>query len=166
MKNIEHLHNLFGKVFLNKPKADHSCTYRMIELKGFSVWCGLDSRNTSINAVELLQEVKDRLNRLLSLLIKEVHLRCIIGKQPVNALDNMLLALLDTFVSELFDAHLKVFKNLSCSQPVIFLADVFDRHYDIAHARLVLRINGGLGSLCLKEELRSLVSCCGAWLWG
>ena len=96
----------------------------------------------------------------------EVHLRCIIGKQPVNALDNMLLALLDTFVSELFDAHLKVFKNLSCSQPVIFLADVFDRHYDIAHARLVLRINGGLGSLCLKEELRSLVSCCGAWLWG
>lgn len=74
MKNIKHLNNFFGKVFLNKPKTNHSCTYSMIKLKGFSVWCGLHSRNTSINAVELLQEIKDSLDGLLSLLINEVDL--------------------------------------------------------------------------------------------
>lgn len=99
MKNIKHLDDFFGKVFLYKPETDHSCTHSMIKLKGFSVWSGLHSRNTSVNAVELLQEIKDSLYGLLSLLITEVDLRRIVSKQPVNALHNMLLALLDTFIS-------------------------------------------------------------------
>jgi len=114
MKNIKHLNNLFGKVSLDKPEADHSCAHSMIELKRFSVWCGLHSRNTSVNAVELLQEIKNCLDSLLSLLIKEVNLRWIISKQPVNALHNMLLALLDTFITELLDANLEVLENLGC----------------------------------------------------
>jgi hypothetical protein len=62
----------------------------------------------------------------------------------------VLLALLDSFVSELLDSLLEIFQDLGCSKTVVVLTNVLDGQDDVTHATLELGVYSSLSALCLK----------------